>query len=155
MQSQSKKLAQQIAARIARVAQKQALALFKDSSEFYEQEAQDVISTPGIFPNESGDIIWSGDLKRSQQSVTHKGKTTVWWDPKSKKGYGYAPRVVSGFKAWGNGRQVVARDFGLLAAQKTQQAGGNIEYRGESVAGEKVIARLKIRRLKVNARVKA
>lgn len=128
--------------------------MYQDSVEYLEQEAQDLISSTTAFPaNSPDDIIYSGALKQSQRTLRSKNATLLQWNPKSKKGFSYAPNVVKGFRAWGRGRYIPGRDWATLALQKTQEAGGNIT--GSTILDKErgVVLKVKMKKLKVKTRV--
>jgi hypothetical protein len=144
-----KELARYLAQKSAAILAAKAQTLYADSIEYLEQEAQDVIASTTAFPaNSPDDIIYSGQLKASQRTIKTKNSTLIQWNPKSSKGYPYAPKVVTGFKAWGKGRFVPGRDWATLALIKTQQAGGNVIGRTILDPQRGVVLKTKIRKVK-------
>jgi hypothetical protein len=148
-----KQLSNYLAKKSAAILAAKAQRLYADSIEYLEQEAQDIISSTSAFPaNAPDDIIYSGQLKVSQRTVRTKNSTLIQWNPKSSKGYPYAPKIVTGFKAWGKGRWVPGRDWSTLALIKTQQAGGNIVGKTILDPQRGVILKTKIRKIKAKVR---
>lgn len=148
-----KALAKAVAVKAAKALEAKSRQLFNDSFEYLEQEAQDVINSTSDFPaNAPDDIVFSGRLRASQRSTRKRNIGQISWNPKNPQtGYGYAPKVVSGFKAWGKGRWVPGRDWAALALQKTQRAGGNINGRVLLTTGEGV--RLLVKRRNIRGKV--
>jgi hypothetical protein len=147
-----RQLARALAAKAAKALEAKSRELFNDSFEYLEQEARDVINSTTAFPaNAPDDIVWSGRLRDSQRTARKRNSGQIVWNPRNpKNGHGYAPNVVSGFRAWGKGRWVPGRDWAGLALAKTQRAGGNINGRVVIGGGE---VRLLVKRRNIRGRV--
>lgn len=146
-----------MAAKAAKALELKSRQLFNDSFEYLEQEAQDIIDSTSDFPaNAPDDIVFSGRLRASQRTSRKRNTGQIIWNPKNpKNGYGYAPKVVTGFNAWGKGRWVPGRDWAGLALQKTQRAGGNLNGRVLLTQGESVRLLVKRRNIRGKVNVRA
>lgn len=89
-----------------------------DYAKELDDEFQVVISDTFAFADiglTNQDIIWSGQLKASQNMSLQDGKNinVTWtWDPTDPDtGYHYANDVFVGFNAWGNGRFIPGRNW--------------------------------------------